>query len=135
MLGEYKQLDLFEVEYETKVKSKYQNIKNKLSKYSIDKIYEKEFKSNGCLLREIYERLSKQKDYKEYYKDLIEELTKIIPIVSSEYSCKDDGIYEIEQYNYRYRIGKHEVNGVKYLGSSGPLYCLDMIPKALLGAD
>lgn len=125
-----KQLNIFEVEREYEVTNKYKFIKDKLSKYSIDKVYEKEIKNNGYLLREIYETLSKETNYQDYMNDLISELLKIVPMVKTNSMFKEKGIFEYgNSGRYGYTTSKYEINGIKYNGSSGPLYCLEMLPK------
>jgi hypothetical protein len=130
-----KQLNIFEVEQEYEVTNKYKFIKDKLSKYSIDKVYEKEIKNNGYLLREIYERLSKQKDYKEYMEELVSELLKILPLVEIDITKKENGIFKYDNGNYGYKMKSYVKDDLHYNGMTGPLYCLDMLPKELLGVD
>jgi hypothetical protein len=124
-----KQLDIFEIEIDTITKNNFKTIKDKLSKYSIDKVYEKELKGQGSLLREIYERLSKQKDYELYMKDLINELLKIVPLVEQHYKFDKKGIFKYENGNYGFQMTKYIKDNLFYNGVQGPLYCLEMLPK------
>ena len=134
MLGEYKQLNIFEIEYETKVKNKYETIKEKLSKYKIDEIYIKKFRGQSTVLWVINEELKKQKDYEKYYEELYQELLKYIPQTERDYNFKNFGIFKGNDTIF-YQIGKHTENGLEYNGAIGPIFCLEMLPKAMLGSD
>lgn len=124
------QLNLFEVIEQNHIDNLKESIESKLSKYEIDELYRKQFKGQTVLLREIYETLSKETNYQDYMNDLISELLKIVPMVKTNSMFKEKGIFEYgNSGRYGYTTSRYEINGIKYNGSSGPLYCLEMLPK------
>lgn len=124
------QLNIFEITEQEYIDNIKESIESKLSKYEIDELYRKEFRDKTPLLREIYETLSKEENYNAYMNDLISELLKIVPMVKTNSMFKEKGIFEYgNSGRYGYTTSKYEINGIKYNGSSGPLYCLDMLPK------
>jgi hypothetical protein len=124
-----KQPSLFDIEQEERDNASYNAIRSKLKHYGIDEIYSKEFKGKTPLLREIYERLSKQTNYNDYMNDLINELLKVVPLVKEDCYFEKTGIFKYGDGKYGFTTTAYEANKIKYNGCTCPLYCLEMLPK------
>jgi len=115
------QLCIFDFDIESN--DNYKRIKKQLSKYSIDAIYEKEFKGQWSVFNVIKKRLEQQEDYKDYMNELIKELTKTKPVEERTYGCDRNIIWKTDDtYGYNTNINTR---------TSSPFYCIDMIPKAM----
>ena len=104
------------------------DIKKELSKYKIDKIYNDNIKGKYTLLREIEKELKKQNEYNNYFIDLVNVLLKHYPILTDYLHNKENGIYKVDNNNYRYHAVNKEHKEHEEISCSGPLYCLEMIP-------
>ncbi len=128
------QLNIFNLESENIIESTYNVIKNKLEKYGIDKIYEEEIKGNCWIFNKIYDRLSKEKRYEEYMKDMIEEVMKVIELVTFDYNDKRNGIFKYDEGEYDkfgFKVNRDIKNKDEIYKSQGPFFCLEMLPKEL----
>lgn len=86
----YEQISIFDVVAD----DKFNKIMLKLKKYGIDEYYNENFRDRGCLIKEIFESLTKLDKYNEYLMILYEELKAFIPVIKKE----DDDFKTIGMY-------------------------------------